>query len=293
MGHYDENGKMVQVTAGMSGTYNNDDSVAFFGGGDLAKAIYTVQKYKDNPNYEPTTEELASMAKAVITHGGRAILQDIILRGYVYAEGGVFRGNVYAEGGEFRGKVYAEGGEFKGKVEATDGEFNGTVNAIGGSFDGNIKLKGTIEARGTGGHQFDSIKIDGANRKLEITGPSEVTDDWGTPSANATAKTYVSLGLGKVILVNGEPYVSANMVFGDPYTQGASVGTHGFQFKGQELQPWLDGTISQVTNGVHIDGAMSQFQGMVRCLDLPTKGNYNKLPYGCIYRDGETLKIKI
>lgn len=105
MGHYDEEGNMVEVTSGISGTYNNDDSVAFFGGGDLAKAIYTVQKYKENPNYEPTTEELASMAKAVITHGGRAILQDIILRGYVYAEGGVFRGTVYAKEGVFNGGI--------------------------------------------------------------------------------------------------------------------------------------------------------------------------------------------
>lgn len=105
MGHYDEDGKISKVTAGISGTYNNDDSVAFFGGGDLAKAIYTVQKYKENPNYEPTTEELASMAKAVITHGGRAILQDIILRGYVYAEGGVFRGTVYAKEGVFNGGI--------------------------------------------------------------------------------------------------------------------------------------------------------------------------------------------
>lgn len=282
MGHYDEEGNMVEVTSGISGTYNNDDSVAFFGGGDLAKAIYTVQKYKENPNYEPTTEELASMAKAVITHGGRAILQDIILRGYVYAEGGVFRGT-----------VYANDGEFKGKVEATDGEFNGAVNAVGGSFDGNIDLKGVISASGTGKERFDSIRIDGANRKLEITGPSEVTDDWGTPSTNATTKTYVSLGLGEVILVNGKPYVSANMVFGDLYTQGASVGTHGFQFRGQGLQPWLDGTISQVTNEVHIDGAISLFQGMIRCLDLPTKDDKDKLPGGFIYRDGDTIKIKL
>jgi hypothetical protein len=49
------------------------------------------------------------MAKAVITHGGRAILQDIILRGYVYAEGGVFRGTVYANDGEFKGNVNANG----------------------------------------------------------------------------------------------------------------------------------------------------------------------------------------
>jgi hypothetical protein len=109
MGHYDENGKVTEITAGMSGTYNNDDSVAFFGGGDLAKAIYTVKKYKENPNYEPTTEELASMAKVVITHGGRAILNDIILRGYVYAEGGIFRGGIAVDKGNM-GPFYVAGG---------------------------------------------------------------------------------------------------------------------------------------------------------------------------------------
>lgn len=108
MGNYNKEGNFVEVTAGLSGTYNNEHSVAFFGGGDLAKAIYTVAKYRDNPNYEPTTEELASMAKAVITHGGRAILQDIILRGYVYAEGGFFRGTIDAEGGIFRGSVVSK-----------------------------------------------------------------------------------------------------------------------------------------------------------------------------------------
>jgi hypothetical protein len=39
------------------------------------------------------------MAKFVVTHGGRAILNDIILRGYVYALGGMFKGAVdIAEG---------------------------------------------------------------------------------------------------------------------------------------------------------------------------------------------------
>lgn len=141
MGNYDNEGNFVEVTAGMSGTYNNEHSVAFFGGGDLAKAIYTVAKYRDNPNYEPTTEELASMAKAVITHGGRAILQDIILRGYVYAEGGVFRGKVYAEDGEFRGIIKAKDSIFEGTVHATDGEFNGTVYATDGEFNGKVSAK--------------------------------------------------------------------------------------------------------------------------------------------------------
>jgi hypothetical protein len=47
-------------------------------------------KYVEDPNYQPTDAEVASMAKAVITHGGRAILNDIILRGIIYAKGGSF-----------------------------------------------------------------------------------------------------------------------------------------------------------------------------------------------------------
>lgn len=75
-------------TAGVSGIYNDDNDVAFWGGGTYAQAIDTVMKYVEDPTYQPTTDELANMAKAVITHGGRAILNDVIVRGKVYAEEG-------------------------------------------------------------------------------------------------------------------------------------------------------------------------------------------------------------
>lgn len=77
-------------TAGVSGIRNEDNDVAFWGGGSYAQAVATVMKYVEDPNYQPTDEEVASMAKAVITHGGRAILNDIILRGIIYAKGGSF-----------------------------------------------------------------------------------------------------------------------------------------------------------------------------------------------------------
>ncbi len=83
--------KMIKETGGMSGYYNDDDSPFLWGGGTLEQVIYTIQKYKDNPNYEPTAEELNNLAKFVVTHGGRAILTDIILRGIIYAEGGVMK----------------------------------------------------------------------------------------------------------------------------------------------------------------------------------------------------------
>ena len=96
LGNY-KDGVLQKVTAILSGIYNDDDDVAFASGGDMEKAIYTVMKYKDNPSYQPTEEELLHMAKAVITHGGRSIFNDVIIRGYVYAISGRFLGDIEAK----------------------------------------------------------------------------------------------------------------------------------------------------------------------------------------------------
>lgn len=101
--------EMVEETGGMNGTYTSDDSVAFWAGGDFASAIEAVDKFKNNPTYIPTEEELASMANFVVTHGGRAILNDIILRGYVYATGGKI-GSLQIENGGISAKT--TGGQF-------------------------------------------------------------------------------------------------------------------------------------------------------------------------------------
>lgn len=93
LGNY-KDGKMQKVTAGISGVYNDNDDVYTWGGGTFEQAIRTVMMFKNNPKYQPTEEELKAMANAVITHGGRAILNDVILRGYVYALGGMFKGTV-------------------------------------------------------------------------------------------------------------------------------------------------------------------------------------------------------
>lgn len=115
--------KMIKETGGMSGYYNDDDSPYLWGGGALEQAIYTIQKYKDNPNYEPTEEEISNMAKFVVTHGGRAILNDIILRGIIYAEGGVMK-SIKSPNGNFE---IDEKGNAK-----LNGEINSTSGSIGG-----------------------------------------------------------------------------------------------------------------------------------------------------------------
>lgn len=91
VGNY-RNQQLAEETGGMSGLYNSEDSPFLWGGGTMEQAFYTIAKYAENPNYEPTASELANLiAKFVVTHGGRAILNDIILRGYIHAEGGVFK----------------------------------------------------------------------------------------------------------------------------------------------------------------------------------------------------------
>lgn len=107
LGNY-RNGAMEKVTAGVSGVTSNPEvDVAFWGGGTLQQAIKAVNLFRENPTYVPTEEEVEGIAKAVITHGGRAILNDIVLRGYIYALGGVFNGTVYASDGVFKGDVIA------------------------------------------------------------------------------------------------------------------------------------------------------------------------------------------
>lgn len=102
VGNY-RNKQMTEETGGMSGVWIDDNSPFLWGGGNMSQAIYTIMKYANDPSYEPTQEEIAAMAKYVITHGGRAILNDVILRGYIYALGGHFKGKITAQSGEIGG----------------------------------------------------------------------------------------------------------------------------------------------------------------------------------------------
>ena len=105
-------------TAGISGIYNDNADVAFWSGGSFSQAISAVMKYLSDPTYQPTEEELASMANFVVTHGGRAILNDAIVRGTIYAKDGEFTGKVIATEGQFTGTINANGGEI-GKLKIT------------------------------------------------------------------------------------------------------------------------------------------------------------------------------
>ena len=135
LGNY-KDGEMQKVTAGISGIYNDDDDVYTWGGGTLEQAIRAVMMFKDDPTYQPDEAELRQIAKAVITHGGRAILNDVILRGYVYALGGIFQGRVSIAGGKI---LLDEDGS--GKLA------NGNVRW---DADGNIYITGEYESNAYG-----------------------------------------------------------------------------------------------------------------------------------------------
>lgn len=143
MGKVNEEGELTGNTAGISGQYNDDDSVAYWAGGDYEQALYAIATYLDNPNYTPTKEELSNMAKFVVTHGGRAILNDVILRGYIYALGG-----------KFKGVVEATDGKFRGEVEATSGTFNNVSFQSG--FIGGFRVSGSGIINQIGENAFDN-----------------------------------------------------------------------------------------------------------------------------------------
>jgi hypothetical protein len=91
-----------KITGGVNGVVTNDgDDVAFWAGGTLEQATSTMMSYLQDPNYKPTEEELEAMAKVVLTHGGRAILNDAIVRGTIYAKDGSFEGEIRANKGNF------------------------------------------------------------------------------------------------------------------------------------------------------------------------------------------------
>lgn len=116
VGNY-RDGKMVGETGGMSGVYVDGNSPFVWGGGSMEQAFYTIAKYAENADYEATEDELRNlMAQFVVTHGGRAILNDVIVRGWVHAIGGVFR-NITSPNGNFRldeaGNLYVKN---KGRI---------------------------------------------------------------------------------------------------------------------------------------------------------------------------------
>ena len=257
VGNY-RNGEMSEETGGMSGAYNDDKSPFIWGGGTMEDAIYTIMKYAKNPAYQPTEEEVSRMAKFVVTHGGRAILNDIVLRGYVYALGGVFNGTVYATNGVFSGRVLANSGSFGGE----DGMFK--------------------------------ITFDADTRKLTIWGPDKVSDPVTmTPTADARQIEYITIGKYGLLGTgqSGEYYVFPQIELKrEGEVQGTTIVNKMTLdiFNGLTFTSSRDGVRTRSTSytatGMGIDGDFLQVT------NLPTSST--GLSAGQVWNDNGTLKIK-
>ena len=198
------------------------------------------------------------MAKFVVTHGGRAILNDIVLRGYIYALGGVFNGTVYAHDGEFTGRVLANSGSFGGE----DGMFK--------------------------------ITFDADTRKLTIWGPDKVSDPVTmTPTADAQQIEYITIGKYGLLGTgqSGEYYVYPQIEF---KREGNGQGIHWVNkatidiFNGLSFTSTQNGVLKRQT--LYSPTAMIVDGDFVQITNLPTSSA--NLATGQLWNDNGTLKIK-
>ena len=287
--------QMNEETGGMSGVRNDDKSPFLWGGGDLQKAIETIDKYVEDPSYQATDEEIAGMAQFVVTHGGRAILNDVILRGYIYALGGRFRGTVEALGGLFK-NISTPNGNFSidenGNMSCKGADVEGTVRAASGYFSG---ADGMYE-----------IKFDADARELTLWGPDRVAglNDY-TPAADAQKVLYLRIG---GIFVTGQdsdgacpvaPYIVLyrrhRVTLDDmPHTFIDSVSIdpyEGLLFKRQDNYAGHIGeekTVAIFGDGtIYVDG---ETPVNVILKNLPTSDTY--LNVGGVWNDNGTLRVK-
>ncbi|MGN0929792.1 MAG: hypothetical protein ACI4N3_04085, partial [Alphaproteobacteria bacterium] len=151
VGNY-ANFNMIKETGGMQGTWIDDNSPFLWGGGTNLKALYTIEKYKDNPTYQPSEEELTdSMCNFVITHGGKVILNDAIVRGTIYANNGIFRGRIEAQSGYFGGLKIGKFSTPDGNSDASPSLYNEeryekdsyTFSNVLKIYDGKLYFSGT------------------------------------------------------------------------------------------------------------------------------------------------------
>lgn len=224
LGNY-KDGKMQRVTAGISGIYNDDDDVYTWGGGTFEQAIRTVMMFKNNPSYQPTKEELASMANVVITHGGRAILNDAV----------------------FRGIVYALGGKFMGEVEQANG-FNkmnedGSVSFAGGKIRWGTDGKPVIEGKVTTSAGGKRIEISAEDNRIIMYNNEEQEVgriDFIDSEYNGSILSLPRIRLKSVVTTGGvssdvhsidiQPsYISIDQVFRDG-TYSVLLNTAGLEF---------------------------------------------------------------
>ncbi|GAB6010795.1 hypothetical protein [Viscerimonas tarda] len=249
------NNELQKITAGISGIYTDDDDVAFWAGGKLEDAIAAAMHPHEKKG-----------ANAVITHGGRAIFNEAIIRG----------------------SVYADDGYFKGQISIADGKIllnkNGSGQLASGNVvwdkDGNVQVVGKFESNISG----NRIVIDPSDKTITM-----ISND----------RTVLKLGFEQET-INDEDWVTAALEIsrykGDQLLYSASL--RGFEFRMIEsssgrhtyMSPNEIGTFNPYDNNAasfhagNINGVLNAF-----FKGLPTSSA--GLVSGQIYRIGNQLMI--
>lgn len=225
VGNY-TNGKMSEVTAGISGVYNDGSDVAFWAGGTLDEAIRAVS----NPAL--TT----GVASAVITHGGLAILNNAYVRGTVYANDGVFRGTIYARAGVMENVILRtkEDGQ-RVEINPTNQDialYNADNKQVGvwqfGDYGSSIELVGDGENEGGSALLHSGLLQLKTDRSLGMLTPNSLSLSCtvGTESAMFWAYASIDQYTNKAVLIiqmNALPTSKGNLAPGQLYRDGDTL----------------------------------------------------------------------
>ncbi len=230
LGNYDGS---ETINSGISGIKNIDTDVAFWGGGTYDQAQATALKFIAKPSAVVTAND----AKAVITHGGTAVLNDVIVHGKVYASEGEFSGTVTSTKGNIGGFEIGDGW-LESKELAPDGlsllnglHLSSTTlsfpyrETIDGAYGNSLIISSTGGASGGKSYTMYDARIEYSGQSPEqvSTGISiDVTGGTSTnkaisvsASGNADAAKNIALELVKGCVAGFRPKtVSSNI---NPY----------------------------------------------------------------------------
>lgn len=262
--------------AGMSGISNDDNDVAFYAGGTFEQAIRTVMSYIGNPQYKPSEQELSEMAQFVVTHGGQAIFNNAILRGLIYADGGILR-NIRTPNDSL--KINENGDiEIVGKFESA---VNGKRIVIDPE-NGNVMLKEEHLLSDGSKMELPSIRIDVNDIHIANQDIANIPNlSCFRYDKNGVIEKIVSLSTADVKIESKTPKNNYYATFGE--TGAWFMSYNKLTQKAEQMEVGISDLSDE-------DGKPTGAGLFFRATRYPT---YEESPIGGVYLDGETLKVKL
>jgi hypothetical protein len=207
-------GEMKKETAGMNGTYNEDNDVAFWAGGTLEQAMNAINENGENES------------NFSVSHGGKVVMNEAVVRGKVYAEEGEFKGEINIDATNVDGRVTindngltyygtnSEGEEYVKAALGIGNECSGAsgafyapnamkvcssaaVLAIGdddhraGVFNGDVSINGKLDVR-IGEIFVNKIGDPRGNLEISVGEESNISIEQGTVRGLRTSARVVT-----------------------------------------------------------------------------------------------------